>query len=150
MRSTYSSLSLDRGDNFLRKRPVWIAFGAILAVGISLGLFFSMSYAATADIEHRLYVSADGVTPFDATTWDEVNNSSTQGTDANDHNMVVRTQDTITYTLEQGVNESNAHNVTSIVTLSGGQVWTDLPAQCLTANVSPISKISDDKKNIDL
>lgn len=123
-------------------------FGTILAVVISLGLFFSMSYAATADIEHRLYVSADGVTPFDATTWDEVNNSSTQGTDANDHNMVVRTQDTITYTLEQGVNELNAHNVTSVVTLSGGQAWTDLPAQCLTANVSPVSKISDDKKTL--
>lgn len=102
-----------------------------------------------ATIEQRVYVVRDGGSwAFNATTWDGVANSPTQGTDSQARNGIVRAQDTMTYGIEQSINEHDATNVVSAVTLPSGQRWASVPSQCKTADVTPLSSISQDGKTL--
>lgn len=138
----------DKVSVFQRSVFFVISFVLIIFSGVFVSLKFRKLirsvFADVPEIVQKLYIASDGTSPFDATTWDGVVGSPTQGTDSDTDNRVVRVQDKITYTVEQSVNEADATNVTSIVTLSPGQRWVSLPKQCLTVDVTPVSSISAD------
>lgn len=121
-----------------------IGGGAIYIAGVQV--YAAMTTNPT--IEQHIYVKTDGSAPFDASTWDGVNNSASQGQDANADNGVVRVHDTITYSIEASINEASADNVTATVQLSGGQKWVKIPTQCRTTGVSPQSSLSSDGKTL--
>lgn len=126
-----------------------VTVGAIVLMTlVMISMRFAFAATATPTLDQNIYVATDGTPTFDASSWDGVVNSPTQGTDGAAKNGVVRTQDTIVYAIEQSVNESAAQNVTTTVTLTAGQVWSGIPAACKTSDVTPVSTISTDKRTL--
>jgi len=78
-----------------------------------------------------------GTAPFDST--------SGPGNDTSATDTVIRTNDTLTYEWQFSVNtitDGAANNVRISQTLPADMKWNQLPPQCLTTGVTPVSSIS--------
>ncbi len=96
--------------------------------------------------EAIITLEADGLAPFDATTFDLATNANA-GTDGAGTNGVVRNFDSVTYNVEVTLNDADDTNLLATVTLNDKASWAALPTECRTVaagfTITPDSSITD-------
>ena len=96
--------------------------------------------------EAIITLEADGIAPFDTTTFDPAT-SADSGTDGDGSNGVVRNHDLVTYNVEVSLNDQDDTNLVATVTLNDKATWTALPGECKTVAggfaVIPDSSMTD-------
>lgn len=135
------------------------AICSLLLIGGLLNLNTNTSAAEPPTVDSRIEVLRDGNPSFDGTTYgpgadgqfggitigDPLAADNTDlGTDSADNNGIVRASDDIVYRIQVSINGADANPLMATVTLSDGQAWSGVPADCVASG----SSISADKLSL--
>jgi fimbrial isopeptide formation D2 family protein len=145
--------------NLRRVRLLVLAGFLLVAMGGLLRSSTNTSAAEPPTVDSRIEVLRDGNPSFDGTTYgpgadgqfggitigDPLAADNTDlGTDSADNNGIVRASDDIVYRIQVSINGADANPLMATVTLSDGQAWSGVPADCVASG----SSISADKLSL--